>query len=146
MWPLMVPVGRGGASGKALAVGAAPRAGGAEGVLQPAFGPQGAITLDAHSDQGCRPSRPLPDVIGLNAKSAPHARRLLSIRPDQFFTYFLMSFWSSEAAKVAPLPCSKTPLQPRCVGRATRRLDRSCAITEQGSNEPPAGVPTHPLS
>jgi hypothetical protein len=36
MWPLLVPVGRGGASGKALAVGAAPRAGGAEGVLQPA--------------------------------------------------------------------------------------------------------------
>jgi hypothetical protein len=36
MWPLLVPVGRGGASGKALAVGAAPRAGGADGVLQPA--------------------------------------------------------------------------------------------------------------
>jgi hypothetical protein len=36
MWPLLVPVGRGGASGKALPVGAAPRAGGAEGVLNPA--------------------------------------------------------------------------------------------------------------
>src|SRR5580704_9883797 len=34
MWPLLVPVGRGGASGKVLAVGVAPRAGGAEGVLQ----------------------------------------------------------------------------------------------------------------
>jgi hypothetical protein len=34
MWPLLVPMGRGGVSGKALAVGAAPRAGGAEGVLR----------------------------------------------------------------------------------------------------------------
>jgi hypothetical protein len=35
MSPLMVPVGRGGAAGKALAVGAAQRTGGAEGVLDP---------------------------------------------------------------------------------------------------------------
>jgi hypothetical protein len=34
MRPLLVPVGRGGVSGKVLAVGVAPRAGGAEGVLQ----------------------------------------------------------------------------------------------------------------
>jgi hypothetical protein len=78
--------------------------------LRRAFGPQGAMTLDANSDQGCRPSRPLPDAIGCDAKSAPHARRLLSIRPDQFFTYFLMSFGSSEAAKIAPLPSTTMPI------------------------------------
>jgi hypothetical protein len=42
MWPLLVPMGRGGVSGKALAVGAAQRVGGADGVLEPKAG---VITL-----------------------------------------------------------------------------------------------------
>jgi hypothetical protein len=39
MWPLLVPVGRGGASGKALPFGAAPRAGGADAEFQTPFTP-----------------------------------------------------------------------------------------------------------
>jgi len=38
MWLLLVPMGRGGVSGKALAVGAAQRVGGADGVLEPKAG------------------------------------------------------------------------------------------------------------
>jgi hypothetical protein len=47
MWPLMVPMGRGGVSGKALAVRAAQRVGGADGIPEPKAG---VITL---LDGGC---------------------------------------------------------------------------------------------
>ena len=49
---------------------------------------------------GCKRERRLAD----------YARRLQLIHSDQFFTYFLMSFWSSEAAKIAPLPSTTMPI------------------------------------
>jgi hypothetical protein len=66
MWPLLVPMGRGGVSGKALAVGAAQRVGGADGVLEDE-GRRANVTdeetslASAKQDETCSPLLPLLD-------------------------------------------------------------------------------------